>query len=87
MDVPISMFRAELSRWIERVRGGDEVVVTDRGIPVARLSPIESAPLLEQLVRRGVLSSPRSARRPAAREIERAHSSGSVSDFVADLRR
>src|ERR1039458_8019004 len=37
MDVAISTLRAELSTWIERARSGEEVVVTDRGTPVARL--------------------------------------------------
>ncbi|TFD76058.1 type II toxin-antitoxin system Phd/YefM family antitoxin [Cryobacterium fucosi] len=87
MEVPISALRAELSSWIERVRGGDEVVVTDRGVPVARLSQINTAPLLEQLVERGVLSRPSGSRRPAARDIVRAQASGSVSDFVTEQRR
>jgi prevent-host-death family protein len=37
MDVPVTELRAHLSEWLDRVRSGDEVVVTDRGIPVARL--------------------------------------------------
>lgn len=87
MDVTISTLRAELSSWIERVRGGEEVVVTDRGLPVARLSQIDSAPLLEQLAQRGVLSTPRGAPRPAARSIVRASASGPVSDLVTEQRR
>ena len=87
MDVAISTLRAELSSWIERVRSGEEVIVTDRGIPVARLSQVDTAPLLEQLVQRGVLSKPRGAPRPAARGIVRAHASGPVSDLVTEQRR
>jgi len=87
MDVAISALRAELSSWIERVRSGEEVVVTDRGIPVARLSQVDTAPLLEQLVQRGVLSKPRGAPRPAARGMVRAHASGPVSDLVSEQRR
>src|SRR5665647_1492442 len=37
MDVAISTLRAELSSWIERARSGEEIVVTERGTPVARL--------------------------------------------------
>ena len=87
MDVAISTLRAELSSWIERVRSGEEVIVTDRGIPVARLSQVDTAPLLEQLVQRGVLSKPRGAPRPAARGIVRAHASGPVADLVTEQRR
>jgi hypothetical protein len=28
---------AHLSEWVKRARGGDEDVITDRGVPVARL--------------------------------------------------
>jgi prevent-host-death family protein len=53
MDVAISTLRAELSMWIERVRSGEEVVVTDRGTPVARLLAVNTAPLLDQLLGSG----------------------------------
>ena len=59
MDVAISTLRAELSKWIERARSGEEVVVTDRGTPVARLLAVDTAPLLDQLITSGVLSSNR----------------------------
>lgn len=86
MDVAISTLRAELSRWIERVRGGEEVVVTDRGTPVARMLPIDSASLLDQLVERGVLSRPQRAHRPAARGAARVRASGPVADLVSEQR-
>ena len=56
MDVAISTLRAELSTWIERARSGQEVVVTDRGTPVARLRAVDTALLLDQLIASGVLS-------------------------------
>ena len=87
MDVAISTLRAELSTWIERARAGEEVVVTDRGTPVARLLAIDTAPLLEQLIRSGVLNRPRRDDRPAARGVTRAHASGPVSEMVSEQRR
>lgn len=87
MDVAISNLRAELSSWIERVRAGEEVVVTDRGTPVARLLPVDTAPLLEQLVQRGILTKPRRADRPAARGAARAQARGPVADLVSEQRR
>ena len=86
MDVAITALRAELSSWIDRVRAGEEVVVTDRGTPVARLLPVDAAPLLDQLVQRGVLSKPRRADRPAARGAARVRARGSVADMVSDQR-
>jgi prevent-host-death family protein len=87
VDVAVSTLRAELADWIERVRRGEEVVVTDRGIPVARLVAVDSAPLLERLTREGVLSRPRRAGRPTATGAPRAHASRPVSELVGEERR
>ena len=86
MDVAISTLRAEFALWIERARSGEEVVVTDRGIPVARLVAVDSAQLIDQLTQRGVLSKP-SGPRPSARNATRARSTGPVSDLVSNQRR
>jgi prevent-host-death family protein len=87
MEVAISTLRAELARWIEQVRAGEEIVVTDRGTPVARLVPVDTAPLLERLTREGVLSKPHRAARPSARKAVRVRASGPVADLVAEQRR
>ena len=87
MDVAVSTFRAELSIGIERARSGEEVVITDRGTPVARLLAVDTAPLLEQLITGGVLSKPRRHDRPATRGASRAHASGPVSEVVSEQRR
>jgi prevent-host-death family protein len=87
VDVAVSVLRAELASWIERVRAGEEVVVTDRGVPVARLLPVDAAPLIEQLTRQGVLSKPRRSQRPAARGAPRVQARGSVSELVSEQRR
>jgi prevent-host-death family protein len=86
VDVAISTLRAELSSWIERVQAGEEVVVTDRGTPVARLLPVDTAPLLDRLVRTGVLGRPQRADRPAARGAARVRASGPVADLVGEQR-
>jgi prevent-host-death family protein len=87
MDVAVSAFRADLSSWIARVQAGEEVVVTDRGIPVVRLLPVDTAPLLEQLVQRGVLAKPRRVARPAARDMRRVKARGPVAGIVGEQRR
>jgi len=87
MDVAISTLRAELSSWIDRVRDGDEIIITERGVPVARLSRVDTAPLLDRLVQSGVISKARTTARPTARKATRARASGSVSDLVTEQRR
>ena len=87
MDVAISTLRAELSTWIERARAGEEIVVTDRGTPVARLLAVETAPLLDQLMQRGVLGKQRRPNRPTARGASRVQATGPVADLVGEQRR
>jgi prevent-host-death family protein len=87
MEVTISKLRSELADWLARAREGEEIIVTDRGIPVARLSSVETAPLIEQLTQSGILSKPRSAARPTARGASRVQAHGSVADLVSEQRR
>ena len=85
-EVGIRELKNNLSRYLDRVRAGEEVVVTDRGRPVARLLPVDaSEDRLADLVEAGVVRAPSSRRRRhlPARRIE---ASGSVSDLVADQR-
>ncbi len=39
MDVGVRELKTHLSRYLDRVRRGETVVITDRGKPVARLEP------------------------------------------------
>ncbi len=86
MEVAVSALRAELKQWIETARTGQDVVITDRGIPVARLTGIDSADLLARLERDGLLAppqAPRGAAEPVAGEAGRP----GVSSLVRRLRR
>jgi len=66
VEVAVSALRAELRQWIETVRSGTDVVITERGVPVARLTAVDSADLIARLERDGLLTAPAVAR-PAAR--------------------
>jgi prevent-host-death family protein len=60
VEVGIRELRADLSKWVTRVRSGDEVVVTDRGTPVARLLPVQGERTIDRLIREGrVIPAPR----------------------------
>lgn len=85
-EVGIRDLKNGLSRYLDRVRAGEEVIVTDRGRPVARLSAIdESTDRLADLVVAGVVRAPtRKTRRRPSRRIE---TKGSVSDLVSEQRR
>lgn len=81
-EVGVAQLRRELKDWLDRVQSGDEVVITDRGRPVARLSGIDTAPLLAQLAEDGRLSGTPEARRPAARGRPRVNAQGEVAALV-----
>lgn len=87
MDVAITELRAHLSEWLERARSGDEVVVTDRGIPVARILGLNTATTLEQLTEQGVIAKPSSPDRPRATGRQRPRSRRCIADRVSEQRR
>jgi len=85
IEVGIKEFRADISRWIEAAQRHD-VVITNRGLPVARLVAIGEHPGLERLIERGLVRLPtRPARHLDVTDLVQAH--GSVSDLVAEQRR
>lgn len=56
----IGELKARLSAYVARVRAGEEVTITDRGRPVARIVPVRgsesSAAELEELARASVVA-------------------------------
>jgi prevent-host-death family protein len=86
VQVGVRQLRDELRRWLEAVRRGDEVIVTERGKPIARIIAASAPPPLERLVAAGTV---RPAERPpkSSRSYRRVKSKGSVSDLVAEQRR
>ncbi|MEQ8716483.1 MAG: type II toxin-antitoxin system prevent-host-death family antitoxin [Acidimicrobiales bacterium] len=86
MDVAVSEFRAHLSEWLARAQQGDEIVVTDRGTPVARVVGIGRSSTLDQLTEQGVISRPSAAGRPAAAGAKRPRSKRPVASRVSEQR-
>lgn len=91
MSVGVRELKAHLSQYLARVRRGETVVVTDRGRPVARLTPappIELPTRLQALVESGrlvykgpptaLLAPPRCALSPGEK---------SLSEYVREQRR
>ena len=84
MEVGVRELRNNLSRYLERVRGGEEVVVTDRGRAIARVLPVGTERALDRLIAKGLVTP---AQRPKRRTRQPIKSKGTVSDLVADQRR
>lgn len=86
MDVAITDLRAHLSDWLTRVREGEELVVTDRGLPVARIIGIDAVPLMERLIAQGVIARPKNPKQPIDRNEVVANPGRPLSDIVSELR-
>jgi prevent-host-death family protein len=85
VEVGIRELRADLSRLIKRVRDGEEIIVTDRGKPVARITAMDGRSKLDELIAVGLVT-------PAENRGPRKHprpirAKGTVSDLVSEQRR
>jgi len=87
MDVSVSALRAHLSDWLDRAQAGEQVVVTDRGVPVARIVGIDARDVIDDLTRRGLVSKPAASSRPRAVRRPRVRARASVTDIVSEQRR
>lgn len=82
MEVGIRELRADLSKYVKRVRAGEEVVVTDHGKAVARLVPIGERKI-DRLIREGLVIP---ARKPWRGPLPKPIKGGPLSDLVIEGR-
>jgi prevent-host-death family protein len=72
MQAGIAELKANLSRFLDRVKSGEEIVVTERGRGVAKLVPLtgqaRGSARRERLVREGLLLPGRRRLRPGLRK-------------------
>lgn len=87
MDIAVTELRAHLGHWIDVAREGNDVVITDRGTPVARLVGLNSTSAIDRLTEQGVISRPSQRTRPIAGDKRRPTPKRAVSDIVSEHRR
>ena len=87
MDVAVTELRARLGHWIDVARDGTDVVITDRGTPVARMVGLDSTPLLDRLTAQGIISRPIRTARPVAGDRPRPKPKRPVADTISEQRR
>lgn len=87
MDVAVTELRANLARWLSIARDGEEIVVTDRGTPVARLVGVEATSTIERLTAQGVIGRPAATRVPQARGRTKVRAKRPLADRVSEQRR
>ena len=83
-EVGIRELRDHLSKYLDEVQQGQDVVVTDRGRAIARILPMNGETTLDRLIREGLVTPARThtRRRPAPLKTK-----GTVSDLVTEQRR
>ena len=84
MEVGVRELRNHLSRYLDRVRDGNELVVTDRGHAIARVVPIGGERVLDQLIAEGIVTPARQEKRRVPKPIK---AKSTVSDLVGEQRR
>jgi prevent-host-death family protein len=85
-EVGVRELKNQLSRYLARVQAGEEVVVTERGRPIARLVAIDQpTDRLADLVASGLVRPPQRTTRH--RPTKRITPTAPVSDLVASQRR
>lgn len=85
-EVGVRELHDRLSRYVQHVKDGAEVVVTMRGRRVARLVPVEEIDPLADLRARGLVREPTAPRTQLAGRA-RLKAARPVSDLVAEQRR
>jgi prevent-host-death family protein len=86
MEVGVRELRDNLSKWIARAKRGQDILITERGKPVARLTHVEESPALERLIAKGIVTPARNPKTKIRRS-DLVKTKGSVSDLVKEQRR
>ena len=84
-EVGIRELREHLSRFLDEVRAGGELIVTDRGRPVARIVGTSREAWLDELVGAGIVTPPE--RVLDVSSFGRVGAKGDLMEFVLDQRR
>ncbi len=83
-EVGIRELRDHLSKYLEEVQAGNDIVVTDRGRAIARILPMNGERTIDRLIREGRVTPAKTRTRSLPTPIK---TKGTVSDLVAEQRR
>jgi prevent-host-death family protein len=77
--------RDHLSRYLDEVKAGRSVTVTDHGTVIATIVPMRFSERTMQLYREGKVELPTLPKRPAS-EFKRVHVEGGIQDILREVR-
>lgn len=83
-EVGIRELRDHLSKYLDHVQAGNDIVVTDRGRAIARILPMTGERTIDRLIREGKVTPAETRKRSLPTPIK---AKGTVSDLVAEQRR
>lgn len=89
-SVGVRHLKDHLGSYLAKVRRGETVIITDRGVPVARIDPLADSPppeLVRELVGRGLMQYRRPGGPPLPPPVTPAPGEMSAVDFVIEQRR
>jgi prevent-host-death family protein len=84
MEVGVRELRNHLSRYLDLVRDGNELIVTDRGHAIARVVPVGGERMLDRLIAEAIVTPAREKRGRVSKPIK---TKSVVSDLVGEQRR
>jgi len=87
-DVGVRELRDHLSKWLDEVKAGRDITITERGKPVARIVPIAADDTLARLIAEGIVTPPKGPRpNLSAWNPINLKSGATISDLVIEERR
>lgn len=86
MEVTFTEFKASLMEHVNSAKGGQDVIVTHKGAPVARLTSVEESDLIASLVKDGLITVP-AADRAVPRLPQAEAAKDALSSLLGRLRR
>jgi prevent-host-death family protein len=86
LEIGVRDLRENLRAALEHVKAGGELVITERGTPIARIGAVDGSTAWNRLEESGVVGTPARSR-PRARAASRVRSRGPVSPLVSEQRR
>jgi prevent-host-death family protein len=88
VEAGVRELRDNLKSFLDRVREGDEIVVTDRGKRIARITPYAREAKRQELIARGILTPAKAPKQSYDVEsLVQLEDGGSLSDLVIEERR
>lgn len=86
-QVGVRQLRANLSSWLKKVKEGkEEIIVTERGIPIARIIGPSSSSPLDRLIAAGIVTPAKEPKTPMT-EPPRAKPKRSVVELMLQMKR